>query len=75
MDQLAEQGIPSRAYFSPIHLQPYMRQAFGYKEGDFARTETVARSTLALPFYGGMRDEEVDYVGTALEKSVHRLRH
>ncbi len=62
MAALEERGIPSRPYFTPIHLQPFYRERFGYREGDFPVTEAVARSTLALPFSSVMAEEQVEYV-------------
>jgi len=62
MAALEERGIPSRPYFTPIHLQPFYRERFGYREGDFPVTEAVGRSTLALPFSGVMTEEQVEYV-------------
>ena len=62
MAALEERGIPSRPYFTPIHLQPFYRERFGYREGDFPVTEAVARSTLALPFSSIMTEEQVGYV-------------
>ena len=62
MAALEERGIPSRPYFTPIHLQPFYRERFGYREGDFPVTERVARSTLALPFSSVMIEEQVEYV-------------
>ncbi|HKI18679.1 MAG TPA: DegT/DnrJ/EryC1/StrS family aminotransferase, partial [Isosphaeraceae bacterium] len=55
-------GIPSRPYFVPIHLQPLYRLRFGFKPGDFPVTERIARTTLALPFFTEMTEEQVDYV-------------
>ncbi|MEM4725043.1 MAG: DegT/DnrJ/EryC1/StrS family aminotransferase, partial [Candidatus Hadarchaeum sp.] len=62
MAALEERGIPSRPYFTPTHLQPFYRERFGYREGDFPVTETVARSTLALPFSSVMTEDQVEYV-------------
>ncbi len=70
MDSLAEKGIPARPYFSPIHLQPFYRQKFGYRAGDFPITESVARSTLALPFFGTMSESQVEQVCTALQETI-----
>ena len=70
MAGLAAEGIPSRSYFGPIHLQPYMREALSYEPGDFPATEAIARSTFALPFHGNMREEEVEYVCDALLRLV-----
>jgi len=66
MAALEGRGIPSRPYFTPIHLQPFYRERFGYREGDFPVTESVARSTLALPFSGVMTEEQVEYVCKSL---------
>jgi len=62
MQELETRGIPSRPYFTPIHLQPFYRRMFGYQEGDFPTAESVAQCTLALPFYGNLEEEQVDYV-------------
>lgn len=70
--QLDRRNIPSRVYFSPIHLQPLYRERFGYREGDFPIAERVAASTLALPFHGNMPDEHIACVAEALEAAVVR---
>jgi perosamine synthetase len=60
--RLGEMGVPARPYFLPIHLQPYMVDRFGYREGDFPVTEDLGRRGLALPFSGVMTEEQVEYV-------------
>jgi perosamine synthetase len=70
MDHLAAAGVASRPYFSPIHLQPYYVDTFGYRPGDFPVTERVAASTLALPFSSQLSDEDVAYVAEVLVGSV-----
>jgi len=62
MARLEQRGIPSRPYFTPIHLQPFYRQTFGYNEGDFPVTETLGRNSLALPFSSVMTEDQVDQV-------------
>jgi dTDP-4-amino-4,6-dideoxygalactose transaminase len=56
---LEEKGVPVRPYFAPIHLQPYMKQMFGYQPGDFPITEELGERSLALPFSGTMSEEAV----------------
>jgi perosamine synthetase len=70
IDQLAEVGVPSRPYFSPLHLQPLYRGMFGFRPGDFPVTERVAASTLALPFSSKLTDEDVQYVAHAITAVV-----
>jgi perosamine synthetase len=73
MDLLDEKGIDSKPYFTPIHLQPYMRQMFGFKEGDFPVTERIGSSTLAIPFYSNMEEWEVDMVCDAIKDNIGRF--
>ena len=63
---LDQRGVPARAYFPPIHLQPFYRQRFGFKPGDFPVSEEMGRRCLALPFSGAMTDVQVDTVCGAL---------
>ena len=73
IEQLAEEGIPSRPYFSALHLQPFMVQRFGYRPGDFPITEDLANRGIALPFSSVMREDEVALVCEKLAK-VLKLR-
>lgn len=61
MSKLEEQGIPSRPYFTPIHLQP-MYQELGWRLGMLPHTEEAGETFLALPFSGVMSQDEVDFV-------------
>jgi dTDP-4-amino-4,6-dideoxygalactose transaminase len=68
MAALEEQGIPSRPYFTPIHLQPFYVQRFGYRRGDFPVTENISCSTLALPFYGNLEEDKIDFICETLSQ-------
>lgn len=70
MQALAGDGIPSRRYFSPIHLQPFYREQFGYQRGDFEVTELLGDVSLALPFSGVMSESQVDQVCECLRAAV-----
>lgn len=67
---LGIRGVASRPYFTPLHLQPLYREAYGHAEGDFPVTERVAASTLALPFSPVLADADVRYVAEALTEVV-----
>ena len=68
--ELEARGVPARPYFPPIHLQPFYRGRFGLRPGDFPVTEAAGASCLALPFFGTMREEQVDYVCGALAEAL-----
>ncbi len=64
--QLVGRGIPARPYFLPIHLQPYMAECFGFREGDYPITEDLGRRGLAIPFSSVMQEAQVEAVCRAL---------
>ncbi len=69
IDYLNAQGIGCAPYFPPIHLLPFYRQ-FGYRPGDFPITETVASTTLALPFSARMKEKEICFCVEQLKKAI-----
>jgi len=60
--RLGEAGIGCRPYFTPIHLQPFYRDRFGYGPGDLPVTERLGANSLALPFSSIMTESQVDEV-------------
>ncbi len=70
VERLKASGIPGRPYFSPIHLQPFYRQRFGYQRGDFPITESLGDVSLALPFSSVMTESQVDRVCEHLRQLV-----
>jgi len=69
IEGMSARGIATRPYLPAIHLQPEYRK-LGMREGMLPVTERVARSTLALPFFIGLEDEDVEYVCTALREVI-----
>ncbi len=72
MDDLKQNGISSRPYFTPIHLQPFYREKFGFRHGEYPVTEHAGETYLALPFSSVMTEEETDYVCQQLARFVER---
>ncbi|HZR22177.1 MAG TPA: DegT/DnrJ/EryC1/StrS family aminotransferase [Vicinamibacterales bacterium] len=68
IDSLAAAGIPARAYFSPVHLQSYIRALMPGPVPQLPVTDAVARRAVALPFHGNLTDEEIERVVDALSK-------
>jgi len=51
MTELRAHGIGTAEYVPCVHLQPYMRETYGFAEGTCPVAEDVASRTLALPFF------------------------
>lgn len=70
---LRDHGIGCNVYFPCIHLQPFYREAFGFREGDFPVTEHIAERTLALPFSSRMSAKDVAQVCETLKDGLLHL--
>lgn len=70
MEYLKNNGIGCRPYFTPIHIQPYMVEMFGYKEEDYPITADIGRRSIALPFFNDLSLEEIKYVASKLKEGI-----
>ena len=70
MERLKECGVPTRPYFTAIHLQRYMVERFGYQPGDYPVTEDLSRRSLALPFSGTLSEVQVERVCDCLLQAL-----
>ncbi|NIN71532.1 MAG: aminotransferase class I/II-fold pyridoxal phosphate-dependent enzyme [Gemmatimonadetes bacterium] len=68
--ELRRRGIGCRNYFPPIHLQPVYRERYGHGPGDFPVSEAAAERTIALPFFSGMSEAQVDEVVEQLRDTL-----
>ncbi len=68
--KLKKAGIQSSNYFQCIHLQPFYKELFNYKRGDFPIAESVSNRTIALPFYNKLTKEEIEYIVKNLIKCI-----
>lgn len=65
--RLQENDIGIAVNYRVIHLLKYYRETFGYKRGMFPIAERMGDSTITLPLYPKMTDEQVDYVIATLK--------
>jgi len=70
MAAMEARGVPVRAYFEPVHLQPYTRPEHRPQPGALPVTEQAARRTIALPFHNRLTPQDVDTVVATLREAV-----
>jgi perosamine synthetase len=68
--ELERQGIGSSRYLPSIHLQPYMRERYGFREGMCPVSEDVSPRTLALPFFTGLERDAQERVVEVLAAAL-----
>ena len=64
------EGIGFNRYLPSIHLQPYMRERYGFREGMCPVSEDASSRTLALPFYTALERAAQERVAEALAASL-----
>jgi perosamine synthetase len=70
MARLAEQGVASKPYLPSIHLQPFYRERFGYREGMLPVSEDASARSLALPFHARLPVEDQERVVESLRRAL-----
>ena len=69
---LKENGINPQVHYRPVPLQPYYREHFGYKAGDFPEAEKYYRRAMSLPLFPLMEDSDVRRVTDTIKKFLGR---
>jgi perosamine synthetase len=70
MARLAEQGIATAPYLPSIHLQSYMRERYGFREGMLPVSEDCSNRTMALPFHARLDRGDQERVVEALRNAL-----
>ncbi|MFC1911842.1 UDP-4-amino-4,6-dideoxy-N-acetyl-beta-L-altrosamine transaminase [Chloroflexota bacterium] len=73
-EALRAENIGVNVHYIPVHLHPYYRREFGYKEGDCPRAESYYERAITLPVFPKMSDEDVQDVIKAVRKIVQHYR-
>ena len=64
------EGIGYNRYLPSIHLQPYMRERFGFAEGLCPVSEDVSSRSLALPFFTSLQGDAQERVAEVLSAAL-----
>lgn len=73
-DALRAENIGVHVHYIPVHLQPYYKQNFGYKKGDFPIAEDFYNNALTLPLFPKMNNNDINDVIKAVNKVISFYR-
>jgi perosamine synthetase len=68
---LRAENLGVNVHYIPVHQQPYYRERFGYKGGEFPIAEDAYERLISLPMFHGMTNQDVDDVIAAVGKVVN----
>ncbi len=63
-----ENGLNLQVHYIPVHTQPYYREHFGCKIGDFPNAEAYYEKCISLPLYPGLTDEDLDDIAGRIKR-------
>ncbi|MCX8011388.1 MAG: DegT/DnrJ/EryC1/StrS family aminotransferase [Ignavibacteria bacterium] len=67
LTKLHKMNIGTGVHYIALHLQPFYKEKFGYKRGDFPNAEFISDRTFSIPFSAKLTDEDVEDVVEALK--------
>ena len=70
MARLAADGMATAPYLPSIHLQSYMRELYGFREGMLPVSEDASARTMALPFHARLERGDQEQVAAALRNAL-----
>lgn len=62
MKELRKFNIGSQVLYIPVHLQPYYKQKYNYKNREFPNAEKYYRDCLSIPIFPGIKKREIDFI-------------
>lgn len=68
LSAMTAENIGIGVHYLPVHLHPFYRKTFGWKEGDFPNAEWIGERTVSLPLSASLNDQDVEDVITAFRK-------
>lgn len=70
MAELREKGIGTQVHYIPVPTQPFYKNTYGYKDGDYPKAEKYYEQELSLPLYPGLSDDDVNMVINVVKEVI-----
>ncbi len=67
---LKDFGIQSSVHYPPVHLFSLYRNAFGYKKGDFPKTEEISQREMTLPLHPLLTAGDVKWIAKKVKMVI-----
>ena len=70
-ERLRKKGIGVQVHYIPVHFQPYYRDNFNYKEGDFPKAENYYKSAITIPLFLNLGKNEIEYIIEKIKDAIN----
>lgn len=72
--RLKENGVVFQVHYIPVHLQPFYKKNFGFKEGDFPISEKFYQRELSIPIYPSLNEEDLTFISNAIVTTLNEMK-
>ena len=70
---LREEGIICLIHYpTPIPYQPIYKKLFGFKEGNFPKSEELSNQAMDLPMFPELNDDQIKYISEKIHEFFNR---
>ncbi|MDA0987473.1 MAG: UDP-4-amino-4,6-dideoxy-N-acetyl-beta-L-altrosamine transaminase [Bacteroidetes bacterium] len=63
-------GIGLQVHYIPVHLQPFYKENYGFKIGDYPISEKFYEREISIPIYPGLNQEDIIYIAKKVQEIV-----
>ncbi len=64
--EIISKGVGISVHFIPLHIMPYYKNKYGYKEDDYPETLKVYNTVFSLPIYPDLTENQLKRIITAV---------
>jgi len=69
-EKMKNSGINLQSHYIPVHLQPFYKNNYGFKIGDFKISEKFYQNEVSLPIYPDLSMDDVSFIVDELLKII-----
>lgn len=68
IEELKSEGIGTSVHYIPLHIMPYYRNLYSFKENDFPESYKKYTESISLPLFPGMTEKQINIVVSTVLK-------
>ncbi|MGK9476882.1 UDP-4-amino-4,6-dideoxy-N-acetyl-beta-L-altrosamine transaminase [Melioribacter sp. OK-6-Me] len=73
-EKMREKKIFLQVHYIPVHLQPFYKKRFGFKEGDYPEAELFYKREISIPIYPGLNEEDLNYITKSIASTLDLMK-
>lgn len=73
IEELKKEGIGTSVHYIPLHIMPYYRKLYSFKDSDFPETLKKYKSSVSIPIFPGMTEVQMMRVVSSIQSIGERF--